>query len=104
MNDVNTSEIEDSGVTGLRALPMGLIAVLVLVAVALLATCQAMDLRGVSGTGALSDLRTTIRTEVPRLAEDRRMDLDWVATLAMLRDGRLSSHFGPGAGEEVELG
>jgi histidine ammonia-lyase len=58
-------------------------------AVALLATCQALDLRGVSGEGALADLRETIRAEVPRLTEDRRMDLDWAAVLQMLRDGRV---------------
>ncbi|MFK7895790.1 MAG: histidine ammonia-lyase [Myxococcota bacterium] len=57
--------------------------------IALLATCQAMDLRGLGGEGALAEMRETIRAEVPRVVEDRRMDLDWASVLAMLRGGRL---------------
>ena len=70
--------------------------------VALLAACQAMDLRGVTGTGALSELRGALRSEVPRLTEDRRMDVDWAAALEMLRNGRLTAHLSTADGGEFE--
>ncbi len=70
--------------------------------IALLATCQAMDLRGISGSGTLSELRETIRGEVPQLVEDRRMDFDCASVLEMLRDGRLAS--AENVDDGVELG
>jgi hypothetical protein len=61
-------------------------------------------LRGVTGEGSLADLRETIRQEVPRLKEDRRMDLDWAAVLEMLRDHRLMAHFPEAAAEAAPVG
>lgn len=57
--------------------------------VALLAACQALDLRGLEGDGAVATLRQTLRAEVPRLEADRRMDLDQAAVLRLLREDQL---------------
>lgn len=57
--------------------------------VALLANCQALDLRGVEGEGPIDRLRRTLRSQVDRLEGDRRLDLDLASALEMLRDDRL---------------
>jgi histidine ammonia-lyase len=57
--------------------------------IALLATCQAHDLRGVAGTGHMAALRGSVREVVPRLREDRRMDRDQAAVLGLLRNDAL---------------
>jgi histidine ammonia-lyase len=52
-----------------------------------LAACQALDLRGTTvGEGKLADLHHAVRARVPRLREDRRMDHDHAAIVALLRD------------------
>jgi len=60
------------------------------VAIALLAACQALDLRSFTGQGRIGGVRTSVRVDVPRLVEDRRMDLDVQAVLARLRTGELT--------------
>jgi histidine ammonia-lyase len=54
-------------------------------AISLLATCQALDLRETSGLGRISVLRERLRSVVPMLREDRRMDHDLAAVLVLLR-------------------
>ncbi len=63
---------------------------------ATLAVCQALDLKGVSGGGAIAELRGTVRAGVPRLIEDRRMDGDLRFVLERLRadDFELGSEVG----------
>jgi histidine ammonia-lyase len=56
-------------------------------AVAILAACQAADLRDPGGKRG--GIREAVRRRVPRLNEDRRMDRDIDEVLAMLRDGEL---------------
>ncbi len=59
------------------------------VAIGLLAVCQAHDLRGVARAGPLGAVRAAIRCAVPGLREDRRMDLDIQAVLDLLRTDAL---------------
>ncbi|MDX1648299.1 MAG: aromatic amino acid ammonia-lyase [Myxococcota bacterium] len=58
-------------------------------AMALLAGCQALDLRGGAVPGALGALRDAVRARVPRLEEDRRQDRDVETVRAMLREDAL---------------
>ena len=60
------------------------------VAIGLLAACQAHDLRGLAPAGRIGAVRSAIRAVVPSLAEDRRMDLDLQAVLERIRAGALS--------------
>ncbi len=60
------------------------------VAIGLLAACQAHDLRGLAPAGRIGTVRGAIRNRVPRLCEDRRMDLDLQAVLEQIRAGVLS--------------
>ena len=58
--------------------------------IALLAACQALDLRGSEGgTRRGRALRDAIRKEVPWVAEDRRQDLDIECVLALYRAAAL---------------
>jgi histidine ammonia-lyase len=58
--------------------------------IALLAACQALDLRGSeSGTRRGRALRDALRKEVPWVAEDRRQDLDIERALALYRSAGL---------------
>ena len=59
-------------------------------AIALLACCQAVDLRGdeVASRRARA-LRDALRKIVPMLVEDRRQDLDIEAVLGLYRGGEL---------------
>lgn len=59
------------------------------VGIALLAACQALDLRGFERAGPIGALHGAVRAVAPRLVEDRRMDLDLQALLERLRDGEL---------------
>ena len=54
------------------------------VGISLLATCQALDLRGASGSGRAAALHSSVREIVPRLVEDRRMDRDQAAVVELL--------------------
>jgi histidine ammonia-lyase len=56
----------------------------------MLATCQALDLRGVESVGSIGALRDHVRRVAPRLREDRRMDHDLSAVLELLRADRLA--------------
>jgi len=58
-------------------------------AISLLAVCQAHDLRGITGGGSMLATRDAVRDIVPRLREDRRMDHDHAAVVALLRDDGL---------------
>jgi histidine ammonia-lyase len=59
-------------------------------AIALLAACQALDLRGSrSGSRRGRSLRDAVRKEVPPLAEDRRQDQDIERVLALYRSAML---------------
>ncbi|MEZ4280890.1 MAG: aromatic amino acid ammonia-lyase [Myxococcota bacterium] len=58
-------------------------------AIALLAACQAFDLRGFAPAGPIGALRAGVREVAPRLVEDRRMDLDLQALLQRMRSGAL---------------
>jgi histidine ammonia-lyase len=60
------------------------------VGIALLAACQALDLRGFERAGPIGALHAAVRAVAPRLVEDRRMDLDLQALLERLRDGELA--------------
>ena len=60
------------------------------VAIGLLAACQAHDLRGLAPAGRIGAVHGAIRGAVPRLREDRRMDLDLQAVLERIRAGELS--------------
>lgn len=56
----------------------------------LLALCQAYDLReGERCHGRLRTLRAVVRERVPTVARDRRMDLDILEVLGLLRERRL---------------
>lgn len=57
--------------------------------IALLAACQAQDLRGGSTSPALQALRDAVREVAPAVAEDRRQDRDIAAVLERLRSGAL---------------
>jgi len=58
--------------------------------IALLAACQACDLRGSqSGSPRARALRDAVRKEIPQLVEDRRQDLDIARALALYRTGAL---------------
>jgi histidine ammonia-lyase len=58
--------------------------------IALLAACQAFDLRASeSGARRARALRDAIRKEVPQVVEDRRQDLDIERVLALYRAGAL---------------
>jgi histidine ammonia-lyase len=61
------------------------------VAIGLLAVCQAHDLRGVPSSDRIGAIRATIRSAVPVLREDRRMDLDIQAVLELLRTDALAT-------------
>ena len=72
------------------------------VAILLLAACQAVDLRGdeITSTRAHA-LHRTVRKAVPMLEADRRQDVDIEAVLEMYRSGDLALgewHDGEGAG------
>ena len=57
--------------------------------IALLAACQALDLRDFSGDGHVAELHGAVRTVVSRLREDRRMDQDHAAVVDLLRSDRI---------------
>jgi histidine ammonia-lyase len=57
-------------------------------AIALLADCQALELRGDSA-GRTRELRERVRKVVPPLEADRRQDLDIEQVLVMYRTGEL---------------
>lgn len=57
--------------------------------IALLASCQALDLRKSLGEGNAADLHRAVREVVPRLGADRRMDNDHAAVVDLLRSDRL---------------
>jgi histidine ammonia-lyase len=58
--------------------------------IALLAACQACDLRGSrAGSPRSRALRDAVRKEVPQVVEDRRQDLDIERVLALYRAGAL---------------
>lgn len=59
------------------------------VAMALLACCQALDLRGEGDEGRVGEMRRAVRSVAPRLGEDRRMDLDIRAVLGLMRTDQL---------------
>lgn len=66
-------------------------------AIALLAACQAVDLRADRRDApplapAAAALRDTLRAAVPRLTTDRRMDHDITAVLTLIRRGALDPH------------
>ena len=58
--------------------------------ISILACCQALDLRGATGSGKTAEVHQAVRGTVPRLEEDRRMDLDQRAVIEMLRNDRLA--------------
>jgi histidine ammonia-lyase len=58
--------------------------------ISMLATCQALDLRGVESAGSIGALRDRVRGVAPRLREDRRMDHDLSAVLDLLRTNGLA--------------
>lgn len=60
-------------------------------ALGLLTVAQALDLSGAQLGPALRDFQDTVREAVPRLHEDRRMDLDQDAILERLRSGALDA-------------
>jgi len=57
--------------------------------IALLASCQALDLHGGFGVGRSGAIYAAVREVVPRLREDRRMDRDQAAVVEMLQNDRL---------------
>jgi histidine ammonia-lyase len=57
--------------------------------IALLASCQALDLNGGLGIGRTGAIYDAVREVVPRLREDRRMDRDQAAVVEMLQNDRL---------------
>jgi histidine ammonia-lyase len=60
-------------------------------AIHVIAICQALDLRGVEkASGAARAVHALIRTHVPFLSGDRRMDADVAAVVGLIRDGALS--------------
>ena len=60
-------------------------------AIHLIAICQALDLRGIEqASPAARRVHTLVRTHVPFLSGDRRMDADIAAVVELLRDGELS--------------
>jgi histidine ammonia-lyase/phenylalanine ammonia-lyase len=59
------------------------------VAIHLLALCQAADLRGAGGLGNTRALHATIRERVPFVATDREMGPDVATVLGLLRGGEL---------------
>jgi len=61
------------------------------VAMGLLAACQAYDLRGPVNVNAerIHAVHRKVRDVVPRLEEDRRMDLDIKAVLELIRNDKL---------------
>ncbi len=59
------------------------------VAMALLACSQALDLRDEGEEGRVGDMRRAVRSVAPRLREDRRMDLDIRAVLGLMRTDHL---------------
>jgi histidine ammonia-lyase len=58
-------------------------------AIALLAACQAQDLRDGTAAPRLRELRDAVREVAPPVLADRRQDRDVEAVLASLRRGRL---------------
>lgn len=66
-------------------------------AIALLAGCQARDLRGVSGSRPLDALHENVRAIVPGLVEDRRMDEDLARILDLVRSDGLALDLSEGA-------
>jgi len=65
--------------------------------ISILAACQAHDLRKTSGTGPIAALRDRVREHVPMLREDRRMDRDQAAVVALLRTDEIC--FADGSGK-----
>jgi phenylalanine ammonia-lyase len=60
-------------------------------AIHLVAICQALDLRGVEhASRAARAVHALVRSHVPFLAGDRRMDADIAAVVELIRDGALS--------------
>ncbi|MBW2542951.1 MAG: aromatic amino acid lyase [Deltaproteobacteria bacterium] len=71
-------------------------------AIGLLATSQAVDLRGPAACSALSvEMRDAVRERVPMLEGDRRQDVDIEQVLRLHRDGRLPC-LAPSDGSTVE--
>lgn len=69
---------------------------------AILACCQAQDLRGATLGAPLADFHAAVRRVVPRLREDRRMDLDQRAILEALHGGELvGAPVGDGGGHSA---
>ncbi|MFT6398236.1 MAG: histidine ammonia-lyase [Bradymonadia bacterium] len=60
-------------------------------AMLVLAVCQAADLRGGPKTAAAKALHTAVRSVVPRLVKDRRMDHDVAAVVALIRADGLTN-------------
>ncbi|MDE0895636.1 MAG: aromatic amino acid ammonia-lyase [Planctomycetota bacterium] len=58
--------------------------------IGVLASCQAHDLRGVVGAGPLTDFHDSVRTAVPKLVQDRRMDIDLATVIELLRADELA--------------
>jgi phenylalanine ammonia-lyase len=60
-------------------------------AIHLIAICQALDLRGIEkASPAARAIHSLIRTHVPFLSGDRRMDADVATVVELIRDGALS--------------
>jgi len=67
-----------------------------LAAIVLLATSQAVDLRGAEACSAHSvGMRDAVRREVPMLRADRRQDVDIERVLTLHRSGLLPGPCGP---------
>jgi histidine ammonia-lyase len=60
-------------------------------AIHVIAICQALELRGIEqASPAARRVHALIRTHVPFLSGDRRMDADVAAVVELIRDGALS--------------
>jgi histidine ammonia-lyase/phenylalanine ammonia-lyase len=60
-------------------------------AIHLIAICQALELRGIEqASPAARRVHALVRTHVPFLSADRRMDADVAADVELIRDGALS--------------
>lgn len=71
------------------------------VAIHLLAMCQALELRGIENAAArTSAVHAQIRTKVPELTDDRAMEDDIAAVLHLIRSGALVNTLDRPAGSE----
>jgi histidine ammonia-lyase len=60
-------------------------------AIHLIALCQALDLRGTDqSSGPVQEAHALIRKQVPSVVDDRAMDADITAVLALIRSGELT--------------